>query len=799
MKNCLAIQYTWSYLVYVTGNRHTKSFNIDIPVYILDGSNGTTDVIDLATKQKVRASVEYIPATDIRTIENKLGNRKYYIPRPDLYMLLDSNSKKIMRYAQTEPIRIMTLDIETYLSSGDIFNPINNPIIAIGLKLGDEEPFVISRYDESLQDYYILQTFISYVQEYDPDIIMVYNASYDIPYIIVRMLQNGIDPNILSRVKNGFAIKNKNPNEAFEYLKKIITKFAGLRDIFLGRIIYDLYLDIMKDQSLTGKVKNRKLKTIAEYYGFEYKELDYKRFLDPNIINSQELIDYNRSDVNITHSIGSNIYMPVAQSKSELVNIPIGNILNCQPSYIPAVIGIRETNKRNIIPFERNLERYNSYESLMYRETNRSPLDNYEIPINEENNGVDIIDINDNLEIKDLTDSESDTIDTTFEAAIVYQSDKNVGFIPKVYKLDFKSYYPSTIMTLNLGPDTTKLVEFRDKRENVPLQVEHRKNITRLYIQDNSYNKEVVIDIDNSVTSYYKELLLKFKQLRSKKKKELQKLIESGAPSGDIAKLDAFQLAIKVLMNIFFGESGNKYSLYGDLAVAICIVGFCRDVTNYVCENIIGYENVIEIDTDGVYVTKDIDANSVNKKMNEYVKTKYGIDESFLEMDKEEYGSGYFIRKKTYILEHLDGTIETKGSALKGSNKPKLFDVAKDYLIDQIMHKKNTDYYDILNHISDLSIYEWPHDFIVTSKAKDINTYAKTSHIYRVINQCSKYMKINPGDTLEYVYTTNGIKPVNAITKNDKYDYKKYITYINSLIDVFGLKKFLSGQINLFD
>jgi DNA polymerase elongation subunit (family B) len=733
---------------------------------------------------------------DLRNFLSSIDQNKQYHPRPDNLPLLPDYNYLMNGKRQTDDLKIMTLDIEVLTTSANPYMPVENPIISIGLQLGDNEPFVLYYYDEDKQDYHILRYFLEIFQKYDPDIIMVYNAHFDIPYIMTRMAYHGIRPDFArdygSRLQGlppmAFNWKDGRGNTTAH---KCFLEFESyrnrlLRDIWPGRIIYDVYEDVKLDQTLSGKLKNKKLKTIANYYGYggyALEETDYRNM--DKLIGTEKLIEYNKSDVIITHAVGTKVYLPIIKAKAEIMNLPIGNVINCVPSYIPAVLSMRELTKRNIYPFESNRERYARFSDLLYKEAN-SAFDSSSSDMSESSD-IELIDPSDN-----------DIIDSSFEAAICYQSEELKGYIEKVEKYDFSGYYPSVIITLNLGVETTKFVELREITPDDPLvRTEKNGDMLRLYIRDEKWNKIVVIDIDQSKTSFYREMLLDFKKKRTQLKKKMNKETDEAKKN----QLNAQQLAIKVLMNIFFGESGNSHSMYGDMAIAIAIVGVCRDATTFVCDNVFTYEHIVEIDTDGMYLNKKFNENKLNKEISEFMEKKYHT-ESYLAMEHEEFGSGYFLNKKLYIIEdpRQGNKLIYKGNALRSSNKPTLYDKATTEIATRLVKKREKDLFKLANDVSNLGRYNWPDDFIITQKFKKAKeAYVKTNAMYKLMQKLEQYMSIGVGDSIEYVATSNGIKPVQYIDDDDTYDlafYKK--KYIDSILKIFKLKDALSGQLTLF-
>jgi len=764
------------------GNSKVKVIDPDISILIDKGESSGKLVTDFFTKKSRFVSIEIEKASKLYDTMNFLRardpNSKIYAPSPEHLPLLPEYEYLMQSVIQTKPIKMATVDIEVNTAGLDFFSPLTSPIVSIAVKFNDDPPICIYQYDNERTDYYILKEFIRLIKIFDPDILTVYNAKYDIPFILIRLALHGIQAN-LSRSKNPF--QGKSAEKLFFYFNGI-KKDRTLRDILPGRIIYDVAQDAFKDQTLNGNVKNRKLKTVAEYYGIKGLKLENNDFQNmKQLIRTKKLIEYNKSDVETTYQLAKQRYFPVAREVAKLMNLPIGNTLNAPPSYMPETFSMRELRKRNIYPFELNKDRYDRYSKLMNKERDIAS-DKNTVSYDEDDDFIDL--------------DTNDWISKKFRAAICYQSPKLVGYIEKVMKYDFSGYYPSAIMTLNLGPDTTKLVEFRTRRNINDITSEWLNSQTmRLYIQDISWDIEAVIDVDMSYTSFYKKKLIECKTMRDQIKKELANTKDEDKKN----ILDAMQYAIKVVMNVFFGASAQTYALYEDTSVALAIVGATRDATNYICDNLFTYEHIIEIDTDGIYTNKKFDINELNKAVQNYVLNTHKISECHMKLDEEEFGAAFFLKKKNYVIE-----VPSKGNelkfvgSLKSANRPILFDKAKYRVANAIIKDKSKDIYNIVCEISDLEQYIWPNEFVFTVKTKPKDAYSLGSHMYKLITQYEKYEPVGHSNLLEYVYTLKGVKPAHLVSKDDKYDYKIYSKQITSLIKLFKLEEVMKTGNSLF-
>ncbi len=169
--------------------------------------------------------------------------------------------------------------------------------------------------------------------------------------------------------------------------------------------------------------------------------------------------------------------------------------------------------------------------------------------------------------------------------------EKNDHLYP-IFALDYSSLYPSLIMTYNLSPEYLVL----DEREKERLESKgyklHKINFEYNYIDH--LEQPQTMNIIGWTVRYYKDefkfglypaILQKLFQMRAEMKKELaiykekkehmEKYIENYMDNPEykeclfkVKYCDTKQKAVKVFMNTFYGEMGNKNSPLFQLALA---------------------------------------------------------------------------------------------------------------------------------------------------------------------------------------------------------------------------------------
>lgn len=298
--------------------------------------------------------------------------------------------------------------------------------------------------------------------------------------------------------------------------------------VLCGRVHLDLLDSVIKDQSLYG-IPNRQMKTVAGIFNLEnivtLEAGDIRNTRRMYIEQREKLFEYLRSDVRITRSLGK-IYLPNIIALSEMTGIPINQIVEGHNSLIPKITHARELFKRGLIFLSRNIDRY---------------------PILEE---------------------------AKFEAA--YVDIFQTGRFEKVWKADFSSMYPSSMVTLNLSPETCRIVEFTTLSENPDFK--RVGNILLLRIPDVNFKKDVCIEVDMNTTGFVRKNILELRALRTHIKKQMV----VAKTEEEISSLNSQQVAIKVLSNTMFGLAGLKFAQFSDLSIAIATVGTCRWLTKRV-------------------------------------------------------------------------------------------------------------------------------------------------------------------------------------------------------------------------
>lgn len=318
------------------------------------------------------------------TIRNRIDNENLYT-----------------KFPQSKDVVFLFLDIEQYIKSGALFPDYSDRIISISYCTNDRQVRTIYLKADNTSDKKLLEKFIEEYRRISPDVLVVYNKSYDIITLLNRCSRNHIDTAQFS--KNG-----EKPH------------VAGKEEITIeGVVVYDVLKSTQADQSLTGNVDTHGLKEVSNWFGFKERAapLTPKEIVEK--MGTKELIEYNKDDV-YRLLILFDIYWPNIEFNANDLKVPLDMAIELNTTDLGLITIGDEYKKRGIIADGSNRERY---AEIFKRKKDKSEP-NYQ----------------------------GATVD-------IYRT----GYFKPVYKADFGSMYPKIMSEFNLSPDTTTLAGFEPK------------------------------------------------------------------------------------------------------------------------------------------------------------------------------------------------------------------------------------------------------------------------------------------------------------------------------------------------
>ncbi len=269
---------------------------------------GVRDVLEADIRFAMRYIIDRsaIPCTWYEAeVEEVEGERRY---RARVYRLL-SGLKQVDRDLPPD-LRVVAFDIEVYNPAGSP-RPKHDPVIIIATYDGREvKQFLAEGSGKSIRDAGAIRSFVSYVKELDPDIIVGYNSNgFDWPYLLERAKINNVRLDV-GRVKGA-----EPRSSAYGHIS------------VPGRLNVDLY-DFAQE---IGEVKIKSLEEVADYLGVMKKD---ERVLIPwyrlyeywdNEEKRRTLLRYSRDDVIATYGL-SEKFLPFAIQLSALTGLPLDQV-----------------------------------------------------------------------------------------------------------------------------------------------------------------------------------------------------------------------------------------------------------------------------------------------------------------------------------------------------------------------------------------------------------------------------------------------------------------------------------------
>lgn len=689
------------------------------------------------------------------------------------------------KFANEDPLRIICFDAEM-MNDGKTFPiPSRNPIAGFGYKccvgvenigsgsgaggINSDDIHTIWS-DKRGKDDDLITDFLEILKKFDPDIIVGFNSNnFDLRYIRDRCTINGINFNkYISR-----DIGVMDPVQFLERTNQASRKkYTEVR--IEGRVSYDLYYPIIRDQSMFG-IKSRQMKEVAAWYRIRdiVKEnmSNVSRYLESE--DGMKKIDrYLRSDVNITESLFK-IYTANTMMLSEKLHIPLDEMVNATPSLVSNLIFGRELMAKGIVSDGSVNARYNR---------------------------------------EHIKKKRGGWVETY-----------KFGFIKKLKKLDFKSYYPFLTVQYNISPETCFIVGYEEYKGEMGYKFWWSEEDVLGYgvvkwfnasIPDSTFGKNVIVKIDMTnegfLPRYMRELFDERAALK-KRMREIDKELgkEKSGENVEYAGLKSRENAVKIILNSFTGYVGSEHALYGNLACYCCITGFGRYITQRVIEKF--YQTVVSSDTDAIY--EDISVGNISEdEANDFISGivigELGFKKCWIVMEAEgedSFGSAYFLNtigKNYYIKDNLRGVIIKHGVATKSTALARIVDRATDDIVPAMLDGgvtfKNEKLIDVIENIYDTTKWSLK-DIAKGVHVRRESDYKKGTPIGLTIGRLAKerwkipdadlegmqvqYVKIRGKGNYAVVSETDDI---NAIAWDKDY----YLNMLDKLIENLGLNDF---------
>ncbi len=624
--------------------------------------------------------------------------------------------------------RVLAFDIEVLNPEGNV-NAEKDPIIIISLATNDGLVKVLTynpKIKESIDwvellksEEEIIKRFIKIVKEIDADIIVTYNGDqFDLPYIRQRAERY--------KIKLDLGIDGS----SLRFVKR--GRVSGAR--IKGRVHVDLYhfiFNIIRGTLRLGKFTLEEL--AKEILGEEKEDIvaeEIWKYWQEGGEKLYKLLSYAKSDAETTLKIANEI-LPLQIELCRQIHQCLFDISRMTSGQLVEWFLLRKAKEFGEVAPNRPKE-----------------------------------------------EEKAEREQETYKGAFVLDPKK--GLHENIIVYDFRSLYPSIIITFNIDPATINCECC------------------------NGYKSPVGYHFCKKIEGFIPLILKDLLEKRSKIKKEMKKLKKG---SEEYRKKNIEQFSLKLLANSFYGYMGYAGSRWYCKECAEAITAYGR---KYIKETIeaakkFGFD-VIYGDTDSLFVKYG--AESLDKLRELAMKFLKEVNEKLpgaLELELEGiYKRGLFIAKKKYALIDYNGNITTKGLELVRRDWAMIAKKTQQKVIETILKEGDVNKVaEIVRNtienlrkgkvsIEDLVIY--------TTLKKEIREYkSEGPHVAVVRRAMAKGKKIKPGAIIGYVIVKGSGKISERArlveeVKDGEYDPEYYIENqvmppIERILEVLGLQK----------
>lgn len=498
----------------------------------------------------------------------------------------------------------------------------------------------------------LLKKIINTLGEYD---IMIgwFSKGFDIPYIRSRVYKLHIPP-------------------TYDDNNKMTDPGNRLKNLYFNKVKviahYDLLVRFRHIFRFDNQIKKFNLDFISRYF-LDRGKVDHSgnKIIDLYKNNKQKLKEYNIEDCVLVKDL------------DEKLGVSDMMIRQCQWCGVPASqFGLYSIIDSYILKTAHNIGKFGktSIRALIERSKNNT----------RGNDGANQTD-EQKKKSEEITGEDSGP---KYLGAIVLEP--KVGMYGRVYVFDFKSLYPSMMITSNIGYDSL----LDEEEENCIINPGTLEIARRNGDKKHTYFSKTPSVINLAITN----LLKKRTEYKNLKLKMIEDRVNKG-PEWDRVVSD--EIIVKELSNSTYGIMGLEYGRYFDVDIAESITLFGQWMILYSQKyfNSIGY-NVIYGDTDSVFVEtggREMDLELELKKYHEVLKKvlkeNYNIENSIIQLNfDKQYESLILIAKKSYTghVVNIEGKktddIYARGLEFIKKNTFSFAAVKQKELVDLLLHGK---------------------------------------------------------------------------------------------------------------
>ncbi len=561
----------------------------------------------------------------------------------------------------------------------------------------------------------VIQDFLKAWNEvYNPDVpIDFFGRFYDYPTLMQNCQRFGIECKMGRDGSTPYIQSSEFERRGKGHIENTI--------LIRGRAPFDVQKETDADYTLTlAGLKNKGLKEVAKYYGFNPIEIDYDKM---HLLTERELEAYNVSDAKVSKQVGD-IYFRTLWELAEYLEIPVNMIIQRNPSWVSNIVLGRKFHAQNIVSDAPNCERF-----PQFFQPGKKAIQGAE--------------------------------PKAFRSGIYTENVKHK---------DFSGMYVSIMRALNLSPETVSLVSIKPYTGKIGFKPYNGGCIVE--IPDN-INGQVSIRIDLSKKGIQTEILDDVVNQRNAVKAEAKLTKDEGLKNS----LNSKQIMLKLVGNSIFGYHAMSYAAYGNVLIGCINTGIARYLINSECELEEKAGNInLEVDTDGLFLVEN---NPVQLNIAELFPDCFNID---LIRQETENVDGMIILEdisgdpaaKSYILK-MNGKITFHGSSILGRHIPLVIDAFTKELATCLFNGEDT--YSMFRSWNKKRILSYPTKAFVSqaSFSKNPEEYNESSMYYGLYKTLkASGIEAKCGEKINYVKCINGYTPMLCFKDSDKIDVSHF-------------------------
>ena len=372
------------------------------------------------------------------------------------------------------------------------------------------------------------------------------------------------------------------------------------------------------------------------------------------------------------------------------------------------------------------------------------------------------------------------------------------------------------MMTFNLSPDTVSFVSKEVKKthdyaydlELMPLDqymsmFKFEDKGDSIYFTFPDKDELEIRLITVSIKKSEGFLVTAMKELYDKRQALKAIYVQKKARNEDWHLEFSRQYMYKTQINSIYGIQGAEFSYFAEYLIGPTVTAFGRYLITLV-EMALGKETICEIDTDGLYSTKESDVEKINREINCLLEQNMPglIKKTYIETECDKYLKGYFYKSKNYILEDTFHNLKIKGNSMKSSRNCKIVNDAFKKIIQSFFVEEKSIYV-IAKELLNFSNYKLK-DFALKVSVKDKHSYkGKNCLSVQLIDKLQKSTGEVPGNGRQIYYiiskdSGNKYIPLELVSNARQIDISYYENEIFKVLERFGYdREVAKGQVKL--